>query len=550
MSKRLQNAGWAAWLGELAEAGRATRLGFRDATGSERGVWVAAERLAQVRELYADATLQPAIEPPAEYAEGFATRDEALCELLRARLGGLGPSTAETLAQALGLARADVERGLIALQSQGSILQGRFTPLLPLGADAEWCERHLLARIHRYTLKRLRREIEPVEPRDFVRFLFDWQRVGAASRVSGPDALAGVLAQLEGYEAPAATWEAEILPARVQDFASPWLDDLCTAGRTLWTRLRPVPGDSRAGSNSLRSTPILLLPRRAAGLWSRLAPARGDDADELGARARLVAAHLADHGASFFDEIADAVRLLPVEVEEALAELVGRGRVNCDSFAGLRALLVPPAKRASAHARRRRGVALLGVADAGRWSLIRPAPMLPAEAVRGADAEAIEHAARILLRRYGVVCWRLLEREAAWLPPWRELVRVYRRLEARGEIRGGRFIAGLSGEQFALPEAIATMREVRRRPGDETLVCLAAADPANLLGTVVPGPKVARVAGARVVFRDGVPVATSVAGEVELLVAASADESRGIHDALRHGPTWSPLVRGPLATPA
>ena len=215
-----------------------------------------------------------------------------------------------------------------------------------------------------------------------------------------------------------------------------------------------------------------------------------------------------------------------------------RGRVNCDSFAGLRALLVPPAKRASAHARRRRGVALLGIADAGRWSLIRAGADAAGRRRARRRPEAIEHVARILLRRYGVVCWRLLEREAAWLPPWRELVRVYRRLEARGEIRGGRFIAGLTGEQFALPEAIASMREVRRRPGDETLVCLAAADPANLLGTVVPGPKVARVAGARVVFRDGVPVATSVAGEVELLVAASADESRGIHDALRHGPIW------------
>jgi len=544
------NAGWATWLGELADAGRATRLQFRDASGNELRVWVAAERLAQVRELYSGASMQPMIDPPAEYAEGFATRDEALRELLRARLGGLGPTTVETLAQPLGLGGGEVELGLVALQSQGSVLQGRFTPLLPVDADTEWCERHLLARIHRYTLKRLRREIEPVEPRDFVRFLFDWQRVGAASRVRGPDALAGVLAQLEGYEAPAATWEAEILPARVEDYASAWLDDLCTAGRTLWTRLRPVSGDGRAGASSLRSTPILLLPRRAAGIWSRLSPLRGDDADELGARARLVAAHLADRGASFFDEIADAVRLLPVEVEEALAELVGRGRINCDSFAGLRALLVPPAKRASAQGRRRRGVALLGVADAGRWSLIRPAPSVAPEAMRGANAEAIEHVARLLLRRYGVVCWRLLEREAAWLPPWRELVRVYRRLEARGEIRGGRFIAGLSGEQFALPEAIAAMREVRRRPSDDSLVCVAAADPANLLGTVIQGPKVARVAGARVLFRDGVPVATSVAGEVELLVPAAAGESLAIRDALRHGPSWRPIVGSPLAASA
>jgi ATP-dependent helicase Lhr and Lhr-like helicase len=543
------NEGWATWLGELAEAARATRLRFRDVTGGDRGVWVAAERLAQVRGLYPEAALQPVIEAPAEYADGFATRDEALRELLRARLGGLGPTTAETLATPLGLTRGEVELGLLALQSEGYVLQGRFTPRLPFDAAVEWCERHLLVRIHRYTLKRLRREIEPVEPRDFVRFLFDWQRVAATGRVSGPDALAGVLGQLEGFEAPAAVWEAEILAARVQDYASPWLDDLCTAGRMLWTRLRPVVGEGRAASTSLRSTPVLLLPRRAAALWTRLAPARADDAD-LGSRARLVLEHLAAHGASFFDEIADAVRLLPAELEDALAELVVRGRVNCDSFAGLRALLVPASKRSSAHARRRRGVTLLGIADAGRWSLIRSASATSDEAARKPDGDALEHVARILLRRYGVVCWRLLEREAAWLAPWRDLVRVYRRLEARGEIRGGRFIAGLTGEQFALPDAIASMREIRRRPVDDALVCLAASDPANLLGTVVPGPKVARVAGARVVWRDGVPLATSIGGEIELLLPAPPGETRAIEAALRQGPTWTSLARSAAAAPA
>jgi ATP-dependent Lhr-like helicase len=568
------NAGWATWLGELAASGRATRLTIdgasadrpgrdprREGRRADLGVWVAAERLAQVRDLYPGASLQPVIALPVEYGEGFASRDEALRELLRARLGGLGPATAATLAAPLGLARAHVEHALLALQAEGYVLQGRFTPLLAVAADAEWCERHLLARIHRYTLKRLRREIEPVEPRDFARFLFDWQRVGPTSRVSGPDALAGVLGQLEGFEAPAAVWEAEILPARVQDYASPWLDDLCTAGRTLWTRLRPLAGDGRTAGTSLRSTPVLLLPRRAASLWTRLAPARADDA-ELGSRARLVAAHLGAHGASFFDEIADAVRLLPVELEDALAELVVRGRVNCDSFAGLRALLVPAAKRSSAHSRRRRGVTLLGIADAGRWSLIRSPSSAGDDSQRSAnagaaprrvDGDALEHVARILLRRYGVVCWRLLEREAAWLPPWRDLVRVYRRLEARGEIRGGRFIAGLSGEQFALPEAIALMREVRRRPADDALVCIAASDPANLLGTVVPGPKVARVAGARVVWRDGVPLATSVGGEVELLAPASGAELRAATDALRHGPLWrlpaaEPRIEGALSS--
>ncbi len=309
------------------------------------------------------------------------------------------------------------------------------------------------------------------------------------------------------------------------DYSPRWLDDLCSAGRTLWTRLRPVAAESRGGSASLRSTPVLLLPRRSAPLWSALAPAPGAD-ERIGARAGRVADFLAAHGASFFDDIARGVRLLRAELEDALAELVVRGLVHCDSYAGLRALLVPPSKRASKSTGRRGRVAWFGIEDAGRWSLVRSRAAVPGstDATSARPADAVEHVARILLRRYGVVCWRLLEREPSWLPPWRELVRVYRRLEARGEIRGGRFVAGLSGEQYALPEAIALLRQVRRRPHDGTLVCVAAADPANLLGTIVPGDKLPRVAGARVVSRDGAPLATSVGGEVAWLDEVAANE--------------------------
>ncbi|HET7791834.1 MAG TPA: ATP-dependent DNA helicase, partial [Rhizobacter sp.] len=556
----LRNEGWTSWLDELAQVGRATLLspqplrlryrspaqalpGFDPRSGpcpepvegsaraegdSPAGLWVAAERLAPVSALYPEATLQPAIEAPAEYAQ-VPNRDDALTELLRSRLSGLGPVTVAELARQLQLPDSEIELGLLHLQREGSVMQGRFTPGTP---HTEWCERHLLARIHRYTLKRLRREIEPVEPRDFVRFLFEWQHVSPGSRVSGPEALAGVLSQLEGYEAPAAMWEAELLPARVKDYSSAWLDDLCTAGRTLWTRLRPMASEGRSGSASLRTTPILLLPRRSAAQWSRLAPPPGDDA-ALGSRTQRVAAYLAEHGASFFDEIAQGAHLLRAELEDALSELVVRGRVNCDSYAGLRALLVPAAKRATAHSRHRRRVALFGVEDAGRWTLIRGS-----NAAAGAEAEALEHVARTLLRRYGVVSWRVLEREAAWLPPWRELVRVYRRLEARGEIRGGRFIAGQSGEQFALPDAIALMRQVRRQPADESLVCLAATDPANLLGTVLPGPKLARVAGSRVLYRAGLAVATSVAGQVEMLVPLTPAEQHAATRALALDPAY------------
>jgi ATP-dependent Lhr-like helicase len=525
------NDHWQVALAALAKAGRATRLDT---------LWVAAERLATLRQLYPQAALQPEIKAPAGYETGLDSPEEALRELLRARLGGLGPVTVDELAAQLALPRGQVEFALAALQTEGTVFQGHVTPGL---APVEWCERHLLARIHRYTLKRLRREIEPVEPRDFVRFLFEWQHVAGASRVSGPEALPAVLAQLEGFEAPASLWEAEVLPARVKDYASSWLDDLCTSGRTTWTRLRPLAAGAQGGGRaSLRTTPILLLPRRAVPTWSRLAAAAAASTDEeaLGGRAQRVFDFLEANGASFFDEIADGSRLLRAELEDALAELVVRGRGSCDSYAGLRALLVPAARRATAASRSRRRVALFGIEDAGRWNVVRTpqasVPGLPQAADAKISAEGIEHVARTLLRRYGVVCFQLLEREAAWLPAWRELVRVYRRLEARGEIRGGRFIAGVTGEQFALPDAIATMRAVRRQPPDDTLVCLSASDPANLLGTVLAGTKVPRVAGSRVLYRDGLAVGTSVAGQIDLLVPMSPDETRAATRALALDP--------------
>ena len=230
------------------------------------------------------------------------------------------------------------------------------------------------------------------------------------------------------------------------------------------------------------------------------------------------------------------------ELEDALAELVARGRVHCDSYAGLRALLVPASRRPSRHARRGRRTSLFGIEDAGRWSLTR----------RDTDApgpDDAEHIARILLRRYGVVGWRLLEREAAWLPPWRDLLRVYRRLEARGEIRGGRFVAGVSGEQFALPEAIGALRQVRRRDPDGELVVLSAQDPLNLVGTLLPGVKVPRLPGARVAWCDGLPVASLVAGKVELLEESPDIDAQEVRRALLREPP-SLRLQEPSATQA
>ena len=327
--------------------------------------------------------------------------------------------------------------------------------------------------------------------------------------MEGPDALDGVVAQLEGFEAPAGAWESEILPARLADYEPAWLDDLCLAGRVAWARLRPRaggPGGHGAGAGAHHADHAAAA-RATRPLW--IALLAGSRRPAARARARTAVARLIRaNGASFFDEIAEGAGLLRPQVEEALAELVALGLVTSDSFAGLRALLVPSdraqADRVGAQRRRHVCASAWRMRAAGRWSR-----RAPAQRQRDArDADAVEHVARALLRRYGVVFWRLLEREARWLPPWRDLLRVYRRLEARGEIRGGRFVAGFSGEQFALPEAIGVLRETRRKPRQRrTLVSLSGADPLNLVGILTPGPKLPALTGNRVLYRDGLPVA-------------------------------------------
>ncbi|HEX2151466.1 MAG TPA: hypothetical protein VHG31_05640, partial [Stellaceae bacterium] len=479
--------------------------GLRD----ETRVWIAAERLPQFLALWPEARLDPPITAPAPHADRHWSADEALVELLRSRLEGLGPVTEAELAAPLGLTPNAIAAALASLQAEGFALRGRFTPGT---LEDQWCERRLLARIHRYTLKRLRAEIEPVAARDFLRFLFAWQRVTDETGMEGPDALAAILGQLEGFEAPAGAWETEILPARITGYDPAWLDDQCLAGRIAWARLRPRSNVGERGAGSagpVRTTPITLLARRHAPLWAALSPV--PDPERASGRARVIADFIRDNGASFFDELVDGTRLLRPQIEEALAELVALGLVSSDSFAGLRALLMPADKRRS-----RRGRALFGMEDSGRWALARRPRPATATAAGHAD-EAVEHLARTLLRRYGVVFWRLLEREAAWLPPWRDLLRVYRRLEARGEIRGGRFVSGFSGEQFALPEAVGTLREIRRKQDAGEFVSLSGADPLNLVGILTPGPKLGALTGNRVLYRDGIPVALLAGGDVRFL---------------------------------
>ena len=496
---------WRDWLEALASAKRVTRLKTPEAT-----FWIPAERLSQFRAIWPEAPLQPEIAPPPGH-EARWSKDQALVEVVRGRLEGLGPVTQTVLAAPLALEAAATAPVLATLESEGTILRGRFVPGLN---DEQWCDRRLLARIHHTTIRRLRSEIEPVAVRDFLRFLFAWQHVAEDTRLEGRNALPTALIVLEGFEAPAAAWETEILPARLAGYEPAWLDAQCVAGRATWVRLTPpVGGKGRSRmATPVRSTPIALLDRRQLPLWTSLCPQTGTTSPSP--RAQSVLDCLVAQGALFFDELVEASHVLRPQLEEALGELVGLGLVTSDSFAGLRGLLVPSNQRKPITGARRRGRILnFDIASGGRWALIRRGPRIDEDA----RTAGIEHVAWALLQRYGVVFWRLLAREADWLPPWRDLLRVYRRLEARGEIRGGRFVAGFSGEQYALPEAIGLLRETRRRPPCEQWISLSGADPLNLIGILTPGPRLPALTDNRLVYRDGLPVATLSGGKVEFL---------------------------------
>ena len=509
---------WGDWFAALVAAGRAQPV-----TVSAAGpvLWLATERLGEVRPGEVDVK-----------------------ELLRGRLGILGPVTAEALAAPLGGGAGESAAALAALEGEGVVLRGRFTPRADPAAPLEWCDRRLLARIHRYTLNRLRAEIEPVSAADFMRFLFVWQRVEPGRRVGGLEGLAGVLEQLDGFELPAGAWESDVLSTRCEDYDPALLDTLCLTGRVGWGRLS-AEGTRAAGP--IRSTPIALFLREHAALQVERTDTPQEAASEY---SRRVLAVLRARGASFFHELVAGSGLLATQVEQALGELAAAGLVTSDGFAGLRALITPSAKRKplTPAARRHRTVPF-GIESAGRWALLAGASgRLKAD--EGGCPEGlstcpegrppspgfsrsapIEHRARALLRRYGVMFRRLLEREAG-APPWRDLLLVYRRLEARGEIRGGRFVAGMAGEQFALPEAVGQLRAVRREPGAGRLVGLSAADPLNLTGIITPGERVPALAPNRVLYEDGVPVFALVAGGLRPLAPGAEARSAGLMEAL------------------
>jgi ATP-dependent Lhr-like helicase len=468
-------------------------------------LWVAAERLAELQQLFPAAGLEPRI--PAVPQAQTLTDEDVLRDLIRSRLEGLGPVTAEQLAEPLGLPVTPIEAALTALEQQGIVLQGRFTPG---AATIEWCERGLLARIHRYTLRQLRREIEPVAPSVYMRFLFHWH--GLHEPGAGEAALAKTLQQLEGCNLPAASWEQDILTRRIKPYFAAELDQLCTSGKFIWLRLKAL-GDSSPKS-AAKNTPVALVAREHLDSWRAFASVPDLAALELSGNAQKVHAAIKEWGASFFQELAAETGLLKTQLEEALGELAAAGLITSDSFQGLRTLVTP---QKILHRRGKRYPIYDPFAAAGRWSLLRPLRQPSAE-----QYPAVEHIARVLLKRYGVVFRKVLDREEN-LPSWRELLYVYRRLEARGELRGGRFVQGFAGEQFALPEAVSLLRDLRKPPLAPELTVINAADPLNLTGIVTPGDRIPSIHSQRLVYKDGTPLAYGSGKNVHYLQNLDAE---------------------------
>ncbi len=496
--------------------------------------WIAAERLPMIQAIYPSARVDPELIVPDSMRGKTWERVNAIREVVRGRLEVCGPITVSELSDILILPGSEIDAALLALEAEGFVLRGKFRPH---ATDLEWCDRRLLARIHRFTIDRLRAEIQPVSPQDFCRFLFAWQRADREHRVEGPEGLQSVLEQLDGCELPLAAWESAVLAARVDDYDPEWLDRLCFSGRIGWGRLSAPQNPNTRTSAPLRTSPIALYQRENLQHW--LALTKPNPETELSVSSRTMFDTLADGGALFFTELVRRSGLLPSQVEEALSQLAALGLVTSGSFDGLRALLVPSNKRPTFGrniGKRRRKTQLASIEFAGRWSLLRTdfASQPPGNgAESSAHDAAIEKFARVLLHRYGVIFRRLLERES-FPVTWYELGRIYRRWEARGEIRGGYFVGGIGGEQFALPEAIGLLRSIRKASPNGELVTLSAADPLNLQGVLTPGARIVALTANRILFLDGLPIATLEAGEIRKLADARLPDLQ-IETALKIG---------------
>ncbi len=508
-------SGWQQFMPELKLSGRAAEL---TAVDGERRIsgWAAAEQAPHVTR-----TLT---------GEG---EERTLDAIVLGWMESIGPTAARELSARLYLPNGSVEASLVRLESQGQVLRGRFRLNRAIEeGTTEWCHRRLLARIHRRTVGKLRKEIEPVATADFMRFLFQWQHVAPGSRQHGEAGLLEVVRQLAGFEAAASSWDAQLLRVRMGKYEPALLDRLCLSGAVSWGRLAPHPRltDQAAREQGRRImptsvAPISLFPREdGAWLLEALEDAFGTGPDPyaaLSAIAQNLRRVLEQRGASFFADLVAATGHLPTEVEEGLWELVAAGLVTADGFDNLRALMDPRRRRAEGRERARRPRHA-----AGRWSLLRTAHL---SSDRSQQALLYnERIASQLLRRYGVVFRDLLAREVL-VQSWRDLLVVYRRLELKGEVRGGRFVSGFVGEQFALPEAVEALRAVKKHPGSAAGVeiKLCACDPLNLAGIILPGPRIPAVPSNFMIFRDGLPIRTVTARNYDLHDREIAQLSQG-----------------------
>ncbi|HYX80398.1 MAG TPA: DEAD/DEAH box helicase [Actinomycetota bacterium] len=483
---------WRGWFDELVEEGRALTL-----LTPEVELWCAVERRPALAVLFPGAIARPDLRSPVAVAA--IDKDAAAAELLRGHLEYRAPSTELELSEATGLPTSDVTITLARLEAEGFAFRGHFTS--SDGPD-EFCARRLLARIHGYTQQRLRREIEPVTAQDLMRFLLRWQHVAPGTHREGRLGVLAIVEQLQGFELAAGTWEQAALRSRIEGYRPEWLDNVCLSGDVTWGRPSLRNGDAdgaqrRNGMTPSRATPITLairddlpwLLQAARGDRTPTEPGPGRTADVLDALRR--------HGALFRSDLVTLTRRLPGEVEEALWEAVARGLVNADGFEALRSLLHRRRSAESWDRRRlRRGSGGTSARSAGRWSLV------PALVATDDPDELAEALAEQLLARWGVVFRDLLVRET-FTVPWREVLWALRRMEARGTIRGGRFVNGFSGEQFATPEAIEILRAVRKAPRSDETIRISAADPLNLVGIVLPGARVPAVPTNSVTYVDG-----------------------------------------------